>query len=355
MLSNYLKQGQKKLQSSQFFILKAVDHLPQKLRHQLANQLGFGYLNLDPSLRLMLALKKKQRRAGFLSQDLAKDRIEFENNMQLLNRKKTTLTQVKDYQCQNHQFRYYSDQPNTSLPLLIYLHGGGFVTGSVDSHDEVCRILAKTMQVQVVSIEYPLAPEHSPSQILSYCQLLIQYLLTDTPFKILNNQVAIAGDSAGGNLATLLAQHFHRIIQAQLLIYPALDFTTSYESYKKYADDLVLTRADIDLVRHYYAEQHQLALDDPLISPSYAQLNGQPACFIVTAGHDVLHDEALAYVEKLQAHKVQVQYLNYPAQTHGFVQLTSVIRSAKQSLVELSEQFKLFWQAQVPRETFKIE
>lgn len=153
-------------------------------------------------------------------------------------------------------------------------------------------------------------------------------------FNILKNRIAVAGDSAGANIATVVSQRSKNTAyapHAQLLIYPVVDFKSRHPSFFAYKDGLVLTEQDIDFVTEYYALQHNMALDDALISPTYGNLRKLPPTFIVTAGHDVLHDEAEIYAHKLRQQGVKVQYKEYTDQTHGFINLTPVSRRAKNS------------------------
>lgn len=342
---------------SQVVILQKLDALPPRFKHRLANQLGFAYAELDPTVRCMLALQKKQGRAGFLSDDLAQDRQRFDQQMRIFNVKPTAICQIKNYS-QPFVLRHYHPKPSQPLPLIVFFHGGGFVMGSIESHDEVCRVLANAAQAQIISVQYPLAPEHSPTQLIAFAESALDWIVQQaTQWNVLDQRIALAGDSAGGNIAAVLAQRVAKkyAIQAQLLIYPALDFVSDYPSYQQYGADLLLTEQDIQRVRHYYVQTHQLALNDALISPCYGQVAVSPATFIVTAGHDVLYDEARAYLAQLNKAEVKTCYYNYPAQTHGFIQITALVKSSKQAVIEFAQAFRAFWDQleppQVSRET----
>ena len=156
----------------------------------------------------------------------------------------------------------------------------------------------------------------------------------------------MGGDSAGGCISAVLAQRTVKkshAPSAQFLIYPVVDFKSRHPSFYAYQEGLILTAQDIDYFIDYYATQHGMALDDPLISPTYGNLTKIAPSFIITAGHDVLHDEAKIYAHKLRQNGIKVCYTDYEEQTHGFVNLTPVSKSAKKHLIEMSKSFRRFW------------
>lgn len=108
------------------------------------------------------------------------------------------------------------------------------------------------------------------------------------------------------------------------MFYPVVDFKSKHPSFYAYGQGLVLTSKDVDYVTKYYSTQHQVALDDPLISPTYGSLKKLAPAFVVTAGHDLLHDEGEIYSRKLRQSGVEVYYVDYPDQTHGFINLTPI-------------------------------
>lgn len=231
--------------------------------------------------------------------------------------------------------------------MIVFYHGGGFVVGGLDTHDEACRLIAKYAKVQVLSIDYPLAPEASPQLLIKSCEDALAWVYQNRrQLKIYKNRIAVAGDSAGGNISTVVAQHAagkSYAPQAQLLIYPVVDFKSRHPSFYAYGQGLVLTSKDVDYVTDYYATQHNIALDDPLISPTYGNLKKLAPAYVITAGHDLLHDEGEIYSHKLRQSGVKVQYVNYPDQTHGFINLTPVFNKAKRNTIEIAKNFRKFW------------
>ncbi|MGQ9375327.1 alpha/beta hydrolase [Acinetobacter tandoii] len=344
---------QKVMEQNQGTAARLLDKLPNFVQENIVKALAYPYHypELDSFLKCLVAVQYKQNKTGFISADAQHSRKVFELQSQLIAGKSTVIKQVEDLRLPLQSgtifARHYHPAPNKKLPMLVFYHGGGFVVGSIDSYDEVCRLLAVHAHVQVLSIDYPLAPEASPYQIVQSCEDALAWVYQNRKqLKILKNRIAVAGDSAGGNLSAVVAQ---RSIgkayapQVQFLIYPALDFKSRHPSFFAYKDGLVLTGDDVDTVTAHYATQHQVALDDPIISPTYGSLKKLASAFVVTAGHDVLHDEAEIYAHKLRHHGVSVVYHDYPSMTHGFINMVGLSRIAKKNYIEMSKKFRKFW------------
>ncbi len=332
---------------------RLLDRLPNFAKESLAKRLDYPFIfpQLDPLVKCMMAAQLKQGKSGFITEDYQKSRKQFELQMESIKSKPTTVKQIQDIRLPLQSgtvfARHYHPAPNKKLPMIVFYHGGGFVVGSLDTHDEACRLLAVHAKAQVLSIDYPLSPEASPAQLIQICEDALAWTYQNSrQLKILKNRIAVAGDSAGGNIATVVAQRSAKKVfapQAQLLIYPVVDFKSRHPSFYAYKDGLVLTEQDIDTVTELYPNTHDVALDDPLISPTYGQLTGIAPTYLITAGHDVLHDEGEIYSHKLRQQGVKVFYQEYTDQTHGFINLTPVSHRAKKYLIETSEKFRKFW------------
>ncbi|MFW1945991.1 alpha/beta hydrolase [Acinetobacter guillouiae] len=335
---------------------RALDRLPTFAQESLTKLLGYPYQfpQLDSFTKCLMAAQLKQGKVGFIGADVERSRKQFESQMQSIINKPTHIQFVEDIrlplQSGSVYARHYHPAPNKKLPMIVFYHGGGFVVGSVDTHDEVCRLIAAHAKVQVLSIEYPLAPEVSPRDLIQSCEDALAWVYQNRrQFKILKNRIAVAGDSAGGNISAVVAQRTVNTVfapQAQFLIYPAVDFKSRHPSFFAYKDGLVLTGSDIDYVTDYYATRFNMALDDPIISPTNGQLKKLAPAFVVTAGHDLLHDEGKIYAYKLRQNGVKVHYQDYEDQTHGFINLTPVSRKAKKYVIEMSKEFRKFWDKQ---------
>lgn len=222
-------------------------------------------------------------------------------------------------------------------PLLLYLHGGGWVQGNVDTHDGLCGRLADWGRLRVVSLEYRLAPEHpfpaAPDDVLATYRALVSGA---TGIAVDPARMAVGGDSAGGNLTAALMHDLSAagdvLPAAQLLIYPAVDARLDSASMVALADQplLPLTR-----IRWYLDQYLPKGIDrlQPRVSPLISdRLSGQPPAFIVAGGHDPLWSDALAYADALKAAGVRVTLEPYEGQVHAFVSLGKIIPQAGQAI-----------------------
>jgi acetyl esterase len=212
---------------------------------------------------------------------------------------------------------------------IVYFHGGGWVTGSVESHDVFCRRLAHAARCRVVSVDYRLAPEHPFPAAVDDAVAAARFVLAHAEkFGMDPARIAVAGDSAGGNLSAIIAlatRHDARRPRLQVLIYPAVDLSCSTKSYDTFADGYLLTRRVVDWYLRLYVENADVR--DPRISPQFSpQVSDVPA-LVYTAGFDVLRDEAQIYARRLQAAGTRVTHREFPGFIHGFVLMT-VVRSA---------------------------
>ena len=242
--------------------------------------------------------------------------------------------------------RYYRPVSTAKrLPMLLYLHGGGWVLGNLNSVDSVCRALANGSQHIVVSVDYRLAPEHPfPAGVEdAYAALCWVNAQADTlggdP-----ERIAVGGDSAGGNFAAVLALRAREErgprITYQLLIYPATDFQMMSASQRSFADGYLLTRANQQWFhRHYLGDYKELT--DWRLSPAYAaDLAGLPPAFVLTAEFDPLRDEGEDYALKLIRAGVPVSAWRVPGQVHGFITMGRVIPTAQIAIDALSRALK---------------
>lgn len=344
---------QKLLENAQASAGRALDRLPSIVQESFVKLLSYpyDYPQLDSFTKCLMAAQLKQGKSGFIGANVDYSRKMFESQIQSITHKSTHVQFVEDIRLPLQSVsifaRHYHPAPSKKLPMIVFYHGGGFVVGSVNTHDEVCRLIAVHAKAQVLSIEYPLAPEVPPQALIQSCEDALAWVYQNRrQLKIFKNRIAVAGDSAGGNISAVLSQRAVNASyapQAQFLIYPAVDFKSRHPSFFAYKDGLVLTSSDIDYVTEYYATRHKVALDDPLISPTNGNLKKLAPAYVITAGHDVLHDEGKIYAHKLRQYGTKVFYHDYEDQTHGFINLTLISSKAKKNLIEMSREFRKFW------------
>lgn len=222
------------------------------------------------------------------------------------------------------------------LPCLLYLHGGGWVVGDLDSHDGVCRRLANLAGCRVIAVDYRLAPEHPfPAAVLDAAAALVWVAAHAATLGIDPARIAVGGDSAGGTLAAVLAlMGRDGTVPApsfQLLLYPATDLAMDTGSYARVTDGVPLTAATMRYFADHYAPAAFRA--DWRASPARAaSLAGTAPAFVLTAGHDPLADEGVAYARRLEAEGVRVTALHLSDQLHGLVTMGRLIGAAEIAL-----------------------
>ncbi|MBF6345379.1 alpha/beta hydrolase [Nocardia cyriacigeorgica] len=229
---------------------------------------------------------------------------------------------------------------DAATPTLVYLHGGGFVLGTLDGADELCRAIAHGSGWAVVSLEYRLAPENPYPAALEDCVDAYAWLLRSAAdLGIDPNRMAIGGDSAGGNLAVALCLYRRDegsdLPVAQVLAYPAVDDTFSSPSWSEFADAPLLGAAEGRwLWEQYVGAGHPGG--DPLAAPLRAQsLHGLPPALVITAEVDPIRDDAEAYAQRLRDAGVAVSSTRYTGVFHGFFTEVGVFTQAEQAIDEV--------------------
>ena len=227
------------------------------------------------------------------------------------------------------------------LPALVYFHGGGWVIGDLDTHDVLCRQLAAGARCAVFSVDYRLAPEHPFPAAVEDCVAATQYIANNArELKIDAARIAVGGDSAGGNLATVVALHARDAgrpsLSFQLLVYPATDQRCEAASHARNGKGYLLTSEGIQFFSRCYLPDRRALTDwraSPLLAPSLA---GLPPALVLTAGYDPLLDEGRAYAERLSREGVPVQHLEYPDMVHGFLLFGGVLDTANAAVAQCS-------------------
>jgi acetyl esterase len=226
--------------------------------------------------------------------------------------------------------------PATNAPGLVFFHGGGWVVGSIESHDRVCRALARRAGVVVVSVDYRLAPEHPFPAAPKDAIAATRWVLANAPsLGVDAARVAVGGDSAGGNLAAVVAQALRddeRRPAFQLLVYPATDLTRALPSHALFRDGYFLGKDATDwYIGHYVRDRRDET--DPLASPLFAaDFSRLPPALVLIGGFDPLRDEGRAYAEKMRAAGVKVELDCTAGQVHGFFHFAGAMRSGERAI-----------------------
>lgn len=234
------------------------------------------------------------------------------------------------------------------LAALIYFHGGGWVIGDLDTHDVVCRTLANGARCAVFSVEYRKAPESPFPAAVEDCFSALKHVFENgNALKIDRSRVAVGGDSAGGNLATVTALLARDAggpaISFQLLIYPGTDQRMGFPSIETNGEGYLLTRKGMLYFRGHYLPDAADYTDwraSPLLAKSLAKL---PPAFVMTAGFDPLLDEGRAYAERLKKEGVPAEYREYSDMVHGFITMGRVLDTANAALADCAQALRRAW------------
>lgn len=233
--------------------------------------------------------------------------------------------------------RLYVPPVDTDGRLLVFYHGGGWVTGDLDTHDSVCRLLAVQAATRVVAVDYRLAPEHPfPAPLDDAMAVFAHVVEHAATFGAHPDRISVAGDSAGGNLAAVVSQQTAGGPRpaAALLIYPACDFRGGTASRGLFAEGFLLERRDMDWCQARYLPEAQ-SIEDPRVSPVLGEIDaGHPATVVVTAGFDPLRDEGEAYAAHVRAAGVPTVLRRYPGLVHGFANVTALSRTSHDAMVD---------------------
>jgi acetyl esterase len=223
-------------------------------------------------------------------------------------------------------------------PLLVFFHGGGWVNGSRDSYDSVCRLLVRESECAVASVDYRRSPEHPAPDPFEDCYAATVWLAEHgAELGADANRLAVGGDSAGGNLAAAVAlkarDEGSPRIAHQLLVYPAVDVDEISESYQTYKDGHFLTAERITFYYHCFVPRPELA-ESPYVLPNRAStLRGLPPATIILAECDPLRDQGLAYAERLRADGVPVDVRVYTGQIHAFFSFIALFEKGHEAVV----------------------
>jgi acetyl esterase len=301
---------------------------------------------LHPEVRALLEMMDAQGAPPLETQDPVEARNSRLEPMKLLGGQPDQLERVEDLfipsPCGDIPARLYAGGRDGIRPALIYFHGGGFVFGNLDTHDAVCRALATQSGAVVISVDYRLAPEHKfPAAVDDSHAATLWVAANAERLGIDATRIAVGGDSAGGNLATIVAMRCHQAggpaLSSQLLLYPVTDLSSfDTVSHREYGEGYFLTRAAMEWFTGHYVGSGDVR--NPEVSPLLAtNLSGLPPALVITAEFDPLRDEGEAYAKRLQQAGVPVTISRYPGMIHGFISMRGVLAGGRQAIQEAAE------------------
>ena len=299
--------------------------------------------DLDPQVESLLDLLNDYDIS--LSGDVAESRQQLDTMMDLAGDDPVEVGTVSDISipAEDHDLpaRAYVPDGEGPFPTVAFFHGGGFVLGSLDGYDNLCRLLARRSECLVVSIDYRLAPEHPWPAALEDAYAATDWLASNAEqFSGDGGRLAVAGDSAGGNLAatvSLLARERGMPdIDRQILLYPATAYLEPMDSRAENASGYFLTAEDLLWFVNQYIEI-ELDAHNPLAFPLSARdLSDLPPAFVMTCGFDPLRDEGIAYADRLREAGVDVEHTNYESMIHGFLNMEGIVDRTHDGIDEIA-------------------
>ncbi|MCY1427450.1 Carboxylesterase NlhH [compost metagenome] len=288
-------------------------------------------MSLDPQIQSLLAQFSSFPALDFANLDAVTYRQFADQSMAPAGA--VPLAEVHDLRVAGLDARLYRPQLDAELPLLVYLHGGGFVGGNLDTHDDLCRRLARDSGALVVSLAYRLAPEAPfPAAPEDCYRATCELVQRAAELGVDAERLAVAGDSAGGNLAIAVArlakQRGGPAISALALFYPVTDQSCDSASYRELAEGYFLSAAMMHWFwRQYLGDATQQC--DPLASPLHTDdLAGLPPTCLYSAEYDPLRDEGEAFAERLRAAGVPIQLVRAQGMIHGFASFAPFVEQA---------------------------
>ncbi|HEX6447714.1 MAG TPA: alpha/beta hydrolase [Streptosporangiales bacterium] len=323
---------------------RLVTALPGSLRRGLAGRpIGRDGQVLDPHVQLVLSLRERRGVVPLDGLTPREAREHVAREALLVCGPAPDVAGVTDLEVDGaagplRARLYRTHEPDA--PLLVYFHGGGYVTCDIETHDVPCRALCRHAGVHVLSVEYRLAPEHRfPAAVDDACAAFAWAVKNAADLGADENRVGVGGDSAGGTLAAVVSRLSTRsgdtAPAVQLLIYPGTDRLGAHASMQTFASGYYLTAGDMAWYHAQYAGPGGGHHRDPRLSPLLAKdFGGLPPAVVVTAGFDPLRDEGEAYAARLRAAGTPAASRRFSSLVHGFLHMAGASPAARDALVE---------------------
>ena len=288
-------------------------------------------MTFDPQVANLLELGRKAGNPPFQALTPEQARVAYAATKEALQPAEQPVAQVRDVSVplswgslKLRIYRGIGTQENEALPCLLFLHGGGWVIGNLESHDRLCRHLANVGKLCVVAVDYRLAPEHEfPAAVDDSADALRWVHAHANELNIDPASLSVGGDSAGGNLAAVLALMSRDgnlpVLKAQVLFYPVTDMTAGSDSYARMTSGVPLTADTMHYFLNHYVPDEKDRKDwraSPLLASS---LEGCAPAFVLTVANDPLCDEGRAYAERLEKEGVRVSAVHLSDHVHGML------------------------------------
>lgn len=312
-------------------------------------QTKYGRLNTYTALNLMLdkffnPKSSKEQSIEEIRQNLNRDSSKLSKSPIPFSNIKNTIVQTNS---QKIPIRIYTPEDGSNFPIIIYSHGGFWISGNLDTHDSVCRKLSKNTKALVISVDYSLAPENPFPSGLNDVYAVLQWAYTNA--ESINGDkkhIAIAGDSAGANLSaavSLISRNKNGPkITCQILIYPSTNiYKLNSESWSYFANDFNISTEEMEKYISIYIPEKE-DRKTPYASPLLAdEFNGLPDTLVITAEIDPLRDEGEAYANKLSESGIKTKIIRIDGVPHGFITMDKATKKADETLTQISSYLKL--------------
>ena len=315
-------------------------NLPPGLQRRLAGPpIVVQGQTLAVDTQLMLRLQRLSGQPELAAMSIARIRSGMDHQA-VVGGGRHPIGTVRDLDVAGIPARLYTPSTLTKTPgpLLVFLHGGGFVFGGLESHDGPCRLVAELSGVRILAVDYRLAPEHPFPAAYDDAVAAFDWAVSHAAYLGADpERIGVGGDSAGGNLAAGVALAALEKCAFQLLIYPVTDVDAETESRRLFAQGFFLTSEFVDFAGRSYVGA-DVDHRDPRISPLYASIppEGVAPAYVATAGFDPLRDEGEAYARRLEEAGVKVETRRYADQIHAFFNVVGAGHTAKAAVAEIA-------------------
>lgn len=306
--------------------------------------------NADELMKLILGVHRFMN-VPIMTNNIQNSRAIFRSRIKEMRGKSIESVLISDFemdvQIRKIKARLYRNKNDTSATAcILFIHGGGFCMGDLDTQDEFCQYLCFHTGMSVVSIDYRLAPEFPAPAAIEDCLSAIEWLHANAEIlRIDQNAIYISGESSGANLATVVANKTKNTDiapKAQLLINPITDFSKTYRSHRVFGNGLIFSSEDKQQMEYFYIHSSNHKVNDPIISPALGDLKQTSPAYIVTAELDLFVDEGGTYAHMLRSAKVLTHTQRMQGLPHGFNYLINMHKQSEQACIDIAKGFNQF-------------